>query len=66
MYIAKAIEILSSYKAGSYEDTGPDLDDALDLGIDALKFIEENRGQGAGSVPRLLPGETEPGEGGNR
>lgn len=58
MNLEKAIEILTAYKAGSYEDTGPDLDDAIQLGIEALQKLRELR-TGRGVIfDRPLPGET--------
>ncbi len=59
MQIEKAIEIL----ALNLEEVGasmpPDCREALHLGIEALKQVEESRFEPSTWEPRLLPGETE-------
>jgi len=61
MTLEEAIEILIAYKAGRWEDTGPELDDALALGIEALRELMWHRKQGCALMSPRLPGETEGG-----
>ena len=58
MKLDKAIEILTIYKAGEEDTYSDDLDDALQLGIEALKVIKRYRSFVAVDAIRLLPGET--------
>ena len=60
MKLQKAIEILTTYMKGSDEAEPVDFDDAIKLGIEALKRINSARLQWTDSSPvHLLPGETE-------
>lgn len=59
MKIEKAIEILATYKAGAYEDTSGDLDDALQLGIEALKRLKDGDNLSYAELLKPLPGETD-------
>ena len=74
MTIEKAIEILETKIKGSFiVRDNPDLRDALQMGVEALKRIKEDRAKGydsgmnrgaqygiAYTFGHLLPGETEP------
>ena len=59
MTLDEAIEILEKWYGGGFATRIDDMSPAVKLGIEALKFIHQNRGYGAGHVPMLLPGETE-------
>lgn len=58
MKLSKAIQVLDiNIKVGE-EKMPPDVRDALKLGIEAMKRVEEMRQDNAFLSPRLLPGET--------
>ena len=59
MKIDEAIKILSTYMKGSDEAEPVKFDDAILLGIEALKRIVEAREQHLRLGVHLLPGETE-------
>ena len=58
MTIDKAIEIQKLDKDCKYEGPGKDLEDAIQLGIEALEAIKEYRRLPFYSSLKLLPGET--------
>lgn len=59
MKLEKAIEINESLLDGTYDHRDEDMEDALKLGIEALKRVREDEYRGT-EVPRpLLPGETD-------
>lgn len=59
MKIDKAIEILTLDRTCDFEGDANDLEAALQLGIEALKYIERLRSIFYTSVIPPLPGETE-------
>lgn len=59
MTIDEAIEVLEQERHDHHSLSTDTIGQAEQLGIEALKFARENRGEGAGHVPKLLPGETE-------
>ena len=59
MKIDKAIEINESLLDGTYDHRDEDMEDALKLGIEALKAIRDVRPTGYGAIDEPLPGETE-------
>lgn len=59
MKIGKAIEILNNAKNRELPATIKELDDALNLGIESLKLIDNLRFDGSPYYPDLLPGETD-------
>ena len=58
MNISKAIEILELEETGDLTAPIQDLNDAIRLGIEALKLIQELRKWGVPRVNHTLPGET--------
>lgn len=58
MHLEEAIEILSDPNHLTFLRTIDKHDQALNLGIEALKRIKYRRDQGKGYEPKLLPGET--------
>ena len=58
MTIDKAIEILTAERICFPTSHTPDLNDALQLGIEALKAVKDSRFDPSTYVPHLLPGET--------
>ena len=58
MKLEKAIEILTTYMKGSNEAEPVDFDDALMLGVEALKRIRDGRTKSYDYFGHLLPGET--------
>jgi len=59
MKLDKAIETLKLYISPTTPSLMPDHDDALKLGIEALKRIQVIRGYPHYQWKQLLPGETE-------
>lgn len=59
MTIDKAIEILTALARPIREDENPDDSDALKLGIEALKRLEQNRTLHFIPSMKLLEGETD-------
>jgi len=59
MKLEKAIEILYLSKEPEFEGDSNDFYEALKLGIEALKLIDEQPPHGYTCIPRPLPGETE-------
>ena len=60
MNLDEAIEILKDACVGVEAFDDEELPDAIKLGMEALKWIQENRIPGmAGHVIKVLPGETE-------
>lgn len=59
MTLDKAIEILKEDLVMLFEGDTDDLHDARQLGIEALKREQSNRGYCLSNPKRLLPGETE-------
>lgn len=59
MKLGEAIEILDDYDSFGAECTHPDLPDAIKLGKEALKLVDNLRFDGSPYYPNLLPGETE-------
>jgi len=57
--LEKAIEILTIFRNQFHPDTDFDYAQAVSLGIEALKRLEQNRYYAPPQFPRLLPGETE-------
>lgn len=58
MTLDEAVKIVESPKFGTTWPTPLKEKEAMKLIIGAGKFVQRNRGQGAGHVPQLLPGET--------
>ena len=58
MTLEKAIEILGSWKTDSSVQIDEGLDDALKLGIEAMKRLGEARGWPNHVLKELLQGET--------
>lgn len=58
MKLEKAIKILQTYQVEGEAPCGGFLDDALKLGIEAMKRVERNRGFNPTEIHKLLPGET--------
>lgn len=58
MKLDKAIEILTTYMKGSDEAEPVDFDDAIKLGIEALKRLVARREAEQSQGVSLLPGET--------
>ena len=58
MKLDRAIEILDLDKSCDFEGPGQELEEALQLGIGALKREEWRRARYANDEVRLLPGET--------
>ena len=58
MKIDKAIEILREWQEDHLTRMTPDFDDALKLGVEALKSIQLLRNRLDASYVNLLPGET--------
>ncbi len=58
MTIDEAVEILTLDKALEFEGSANDLEDALQLGIEALKWEKECRENAPRENWLLLPGET--------
>lgn len=59
MSVSKAIEILTTYMKGSDEAEPGDFDDAVILGIEALKAVKWSREQEGPYYIADLPGETD-------
>jgi len=59
MNIQKAIEIITLDLTCDFEGEGADLEEALQLSIEALKRVEGNRHYPQPTVYPFLPGETE-------
>ena len=59
MKLEEAIEILVLDKACEFEGSVTDLEDALQLGIEALNLIDNLRFDGSPYYPKLLLSETE-------
>lgn len=59
MKIPEAIEILLDLTRYDYNPTNPDAQDALKLGIEALKDLRKHRKYPQSGVNPKLPGETE-------
>lgn len=57
MTIDKAIEVLKDYKMESAFETTPDFTSALQLGIEALKFVKQYEADNLVSHNPVLPGE---------
>ncbi len=58
MKLEKAIEILEEDKNWDYEGVSEDLENALQLGIEALKRVKSIRIGGKPDKYTILPGET--------
>jgi len=58
MTIPEAIELLTELHKGIDLDALPDHAAAAQLGIEALKAVDQQRAHGFVTIPRLLPGET--------
>ena len=58
MTIDKAIEILTIFTFASNHTSRNDVNDALSLGIEALKQVKESRFDPSTWEPRTLPDET--------
>ena len=56
--LSKAIEILNTHQCDMPRDKVPDLIDAIKLGIEALKRLQEHRTEHIDITFRALPGET--------
>jgi len=59
MSIPKAIEILTDWGVISKPQVDQDLLDAVKLGIEALKYIKDQRAEWLVQVFQELPGETD-------
>lgn len=59
MILEKAIEILEEEIGGMIKAGGGDWDDAILLGIEALKYYQKTRPEEVSSFCPRLPGETE-------
>ncbi len=59
MKLEKAIEILEAEQREWIFSNTDDNNEAVNLGIEALKVLQESRGKYGTYFARLLPGETE-------
>ena len=58
MKLDKAVEILNDYKMQSAFEATPDFEEAIKLGIEALKRLQRQRSGDLSLIKTPLPGET--------